>query len=152
MREAHVPTEQPQAEEDARLPGPDAHARRASGAQGTTRARPQAPRRLTRPIRDRATFDALARRRPQRRGPITVRVHAGASSDQPRVSYAVSRRVGVAVERNRVRRRLRAAVYAHADALEPGRSYLFGAGREALTMPFESLRRCVGELIRERAR
>ena len=68
------------------------------------------------------------------------------------MSYAVSRHLGGAVERNRVRRRLRAAVHAHADTLDPARSYLFGAGREALTMPFESLRRCVGELIRESAR
>src|SRR6516165_4522665 len=114
MREAHVPTEQPQAKEDARLPGTHAHARRASGAEGTTRARPQPARGLTRPIRDRATFAALARSRPRRRGPVTMRVSATATTDGPRVAYAVARHVGGAVARNRVRRRLRAAVRAHA--------------------------------------
>lgn len=78
-----------------------------------------------------------------------MRVHAGESVPGPRVAYAVSRRVGGAVDRNRVRRRLRAAVRAHADALDPRASYLFGAGREALTMPFDTLRRRVGELLRE---
>lgn len=76
-----------------------------------------------------------------------MRVHTSASRSTPRVAYAVSRRVGGAVARNRVRRRLRAAVRAHADALDPSGSYLFGAGREVLTMPFDALRRCVGELL-----
>ena len=40
-----------------------------------------------------------------------------------------------------------AAVQAHAAALQPGASYLFGAGREALTMPFEALGGCVHELL-----
>jgi ribonuclease P protein component len=152
MREAHVPTEQPQAKEDSRIPGPDAHARRTRGAQGTTRARPQAARRLIQPIRSRATFDALARTRPARRGPVSVRVHTGDDPGAPHVAYAVSRRVGGAVVRNRVRRRLRAAVRAHAGALDPGASYLFGAGREALTMPFDALQRCVGELVGDEPR
>jgi len=151
MREADVPAEQPQAKEDARIPRPDAHARRAGGAESTTHARPQAARRLTRPVRDRATFDALARTRAKRRGPVSVRVHASSSAHGPRVAYAVSRRVGGAVERNRVRRRLRAAVRVHADALDPRASYLFGAGREAMTMPFDALRRRVGELLRDGA-
>ena len=80
-----------------------------------------------------------------------MRVHASSSARGPRVAYAVSRRVGGAVERNRVRRRLRAAVRAHADALDPRASYLFGAGREAMTMPFDALRRRVGELLRDGA-
>jgi ribonuclease P protein component len=147
MREAHVPTKQPQAKQDARLPGAHAHARWTGSAESTTRARPQTARGLTPPIRDRATFEALGRSRPTRRGPITMRVHTSADDDEPRVSYAIGRHVGGAVVRNRVRRRLRAAVRAHNATLQPGASYLFGAGREALTMPFEALGRCVDELL-----
>jgi len=76
-----------------------------------------------------------------------MRVHTNAGDEEPRVSYAIGRHVGGAVVRNRVRRRLRAAVQAHAAVLQPGASYLFGAGREALTMPLEALERCVGELL-----
>ena len=79
-------------------------------------------------------------------------MHASDDARSPRVAYAVGRRVGNAVVRNRVRRRLRAAVRAHADALDPHASYLFTAGREALTMPFDALGRCVGQLLGDEAR
>jgi ribonuclease P protein component len=48
----------------------------------------------------------------------------GPPSEPPRVAYAVGRRAGGAVVRNRIRRRLRAATRAHADELAPGRAYL----------------------------
>ena len=50
----------------------------------------------------------------------------GSPAEPPRVAYAVGRRAGGAVARNRVRRRLRAAARAHAGELEPGRAYLVG--------------------------
>jgi ribonuclease P protein component len=54
------------------------------------------------------------------------------------VAYAVGG-TGNAVARNRLRRRLRAAV-ARAEAhLEDGGAYLVSARREALTMPFDAL-------------
>jgi ribonuclease P protein component len=49
------------------------------------------------------------------------------SSDPPRVAYAVDRRLGTAVTRNTVRRRLRSAVREHAGTLEPGHAYLIRA-------------------------
>ena len=67
--------------------------------------------------------------------------------DSPRVAIATTRATGNAVIRNRVRRRLRAAVAAHQDGLRPG-AYLFGGGREVAAAPFEALRSTVGELIR----
>jgi ribonuclease P protein component len=148
VSEAHVPTEQPQAQEDARVPGPDAHARRAGRAQGATHARPQAARGLIQPIHDRATFDALAQARPARRGPVTVRVLATSGSGPPRVAYAVGRTVGGAVARNRARRRLRAALRDHADVLRPGAAYLVSASREVVSMPFAELTRCLGAALR----
>ncbi len=50
----------------------------------------------------------------------------GSPSEPPRVAYAVGRRAGGAVARNKVRRRLRAATRAHARELQPGRAYLVG--------------------------
>ncbi len=65
----------------------------------------------------------------------------------PRVAYAVGRKVGGAVVRNRVRRRLRASVVRHRAELRPGAAYLFGAGRDAATVPFTELETAVGELL-----
>jgi len=69
-------------------------------------------------------------------------------SGAPRVSYAIGRGVGSAVARNRARRRLRAAVREHADALRPGDAYLVAASREAVSVPFGELVRCVGAAVR----
>lgn len=49
----------------------------------------------------------------------------------PRVGYAVGRRVGGAVVRNRVRRRLRAGVHVHRAILVDGATYLVSAQPEA---------------------
>jgi ribonuclease P protein component len=50
----------------------------------------------------------------------------------PRVAYAIGRRTGNAVERNRVRRRLRHVVRNHSERLLRDHQYLIGAQREAL--------------------
>jgi len=65
----------------------------------------------------------------------------------PRVAYAVGKRVGPAVVRNRVRRRLRAVAQAHRGELRPGGAYLFGAGPAAATAPFAELDAAMGRLL-----
>jgi ribonuclease P protein component len=55
------------------------------------------------------------------------------------VAYAIGRRFGNAVERNRARRRLRAAVALQRDALVPGGVYLFAAERSVITIAFPTL-------------
>jgi ribonuclease P protein component len=65
----------------------------------------------------------------------------------PEVAYTVSRSVGGAVERNRVRRRLRAAVAANADRLAPDHAYLFRGTREALTMEYPQIVEAVRRLL-----
>jgi ribonuclease P protein component len=57
----------------------------------------------------------------------------------PRVAYAVGRRVGGAVARNRVRRRLRAVVAAEAAVLAPAHVYLVGAGPAAAKTSYREL-------------
>jgi ribonuclease P protein component len=147
MREAPVPTQQPQAQEDARLPSPHAHPRRPSRHQGPAPAGPQPALGLIRPVRDRATFDALARARGRAGGVVTLRYVPGDPGDPPRVAIATGRSIGGAVTRNRVRRRLREAVRAHRDELVGG-AYLFGGERAVATVPFGELRDAVGGLIR----
>jgi ribonuclease P protein component len=55
--------------------------------------------------------------------------------------------VGSAVDRNRVRRRLRAAVSACADELAGGAAYLFEAERSVLTLGFTELCASVRALV-----
>ncbi len=74
----------------------------------------------------------------------------GASpTDPPRVAFAIGRRVGGAVVRNRLRRRLREL--ARASAL-PGGAWLVSAGPAAGTASFTELRSwwdaAVEELVR----
>ena len=98
-----------------------------------------APDRVLWRIRDRATFEALRRSEARaRRGSLTVTFVEAGSAPVPRVAYAVSRRVGNAVTRNRVRRRLRAAA-ATVTELRVG-AYLVSAGPATANMSYEELR------------
>jgi ribonuclease P protein component len=147
-READLPAQHQKAQEDPRFPHPDADARRARGAAFPPVARPEAALGLIWRIRDRATFAALARAPRRRVGPISVRHVAGDAGVPPRVAYAVGRRVGSAVDRNRIRRRLRAAVTQCASELAPGGAYLLEADRAVLSIAFTELRRAVADAVR----
>lgn len=73
-------------------------------------------------------------------------------SGRVRIAYALSRRVGNAVVRNRIRRRLR-SVFAELDAagdrtILPG-TYLVSASAEAAVMPYEDLMATVKTLLNE---
>lgn len=74
----------------------------------------------------------------------------GAPTDPPRVAYAVGRKVGGAVVRNRLRRRLRAVVAELGPALQPG-AYLVGAGPEAAPLSFGELQAIMTELLQATA-
>jgi ribonuclease P protein component len=56
--------------------------------------------------------------------------------------------VGNAVTRNRVRRRLRAAIDGHASELLPGGAYLFSADLASMNIPFPTLGEHVATLLR----
>jgi ribonuclease P protein component len=91
-------------------------------------------------VRDQRTFRALRRSgRRGRSGPITVTALVDtAPDDGARMAFAVGRRVGPAVVRNRVRRRLRAI--ARDLDLAPG-VYLVSAAPEAAALDFADLGR-----------
>ena len=118
-----VPAQQPQAQEDSRVS--PAHAE-SCGSQADRPPPAQGPRHplgLIWRVRDPASFRALARGRRLRAGVLEVRTAPlGSALDPPRVAYAIGKNVGGAVDRNRVRRRLRASV--RAQDLSSGRGYL----------------------------
>jgi ribonuclease P protein component len=94
---------------------------------------------VVRRINDRATFEALRRSdRRARRGPVSVTYAPESPVAEARVAYAVGRRVGGAVVRNRLRRRLRAVVTG-VEHLEPG-AYLVAADPGATGLSYEELR------------
>lgn len=113
------------------------------------------PHRVVDAVRSRRAFSALSRSRSRgRSGPLWV-VRADAPAEAPestgdpvRFAYAIGRSVGGAVVRNRLRRRLRAAVreLEAARTLAPG-LYLVGAGPAATgTTPAELRRHLAGAL------
>jgi ribonuclease P protein component len=83
---------------------------------------------------------------------LTLTSVSSGDSHPPRVAYGVGKRVGTAVTRNRLRRRLRAVVTAHRSDLRPGTAYLFGAGPEATGASPAELEAAVADLIRRAGR
>ncbi|MFT4183531.1 MAG: ribonuclease P protein component [Rhizobium sp.] len=72
---------------------------------------------------------------------------------EPRVGFTVTKKHGNAVERNRMRRRLKEAVRLHGVfAMQPGHDYVVVARRDVLTAPFEKLASELAQRIESRPR
>lgn len=110
-REAHLSAQQPAPCQAARVPPSHGDARRSGRGPGSSAQGPSAPVGLIWRIRDRRTFLELRRSGTRaRRGPVTV-IHLAANpyapAQPPRIAFAVPRKVGTAVVRNRIRRCVR---------------------------------------------
>jgi ribonuclease P protein component len=68
-----------------------------------------------------------------------------------RVAFAVPRKVGTAVERNRLRRRLR-AITVEASASIPAGAYLIGVDQGVRDLPFQELEAKVIEAMQRASR
>ena len=78
-----------------------------------------------------------------------VQARCRAEGGAPRVGFTVSRHVGNAVERNRVRRRLREMVrLAAAQTLQAGHDYVLIGRRAALNRPFDQMLRDFAMAVR----
>jgi ribonuclease P protein component len=148
-READLSTQQAGAQAPSRISRPPQDHGRPQGACRPTGTRPQAAQRL-RPartpasamerLRQRADFLAVAT---GARAPATgfvLQARDRRENGPVRVGFTVSKKVGNAVERNRVRRRLREVVRLGPQArMRRGYDYVLIGRRSALELPFDRL-------------
>jgi ribonuclease P protein component len=91
-------------------------------------------------LKQRAAFLAAAKGARVAAGALVLQVHQRKTDAPPRFGFTVSKKVGNAVERNRVRRRLRDIVRRHAALLaQNGHDYVLIGRRAALNAPFGAL-------------
>jgi len=91
-------------------------------------------------LRQRADFLAAASGRKIATAAFVLQGRARRGAGAARVGFTVSKKVGTAVERNRVRRRLKAVVARAADGrLLAGHDYVLIGRRAALQRPFERM-------------
>lgn len=91
-------------------------------------------------LRDRANFLAVQQGEKRRGRFFLLEVLDRKDEDGPRAGFTVTRKVGNAVVRNRIRRRLKEAVRLHAAGdMEAGSDYVIVGRREALAAPFGEL-------------
>jgi ribonuclease P protein component len=148
MSEAHISAEQSETSQEARLSPPDGDPSRPSHLEGPATQGSQEAVGLIWKVRGRTAFRAFnppratpSHLRPSRAhiGPITVSFVNGNPAEPPRVAYAIGRKVGNAVERNRIRRQLRTIVHELASQLRPG-MYLIGVAPPSTDLRFGELR------------
>ena len=105
--EAHLPAEQPRPQAPSRLPVADGHGGRPQGPECSPRPRPQEAQRLT-ILRKRSDFLAAnAGRRAATPGFVLLVRDRKDGDPLKRIGYTVSKKVGNAVVRNRMKRRFR---------------------------------------------
>lgn len=109
-------------------------------------ADPSQSRATLRRLRRRSQFLRAARGNRAGRSAFGLQVIA-AREDDPGVGFTVTKKVGNSPERNRIKRRLRAAAAACAGDFLPGHDYVLLARREALALPFDKLVADLGGLI-----
>ena len=100
-------------------------------------------------LKKRSEFLAV-RRGEKRRGRLfLLEALDRADGEPPRFGLTVTKKVGNAVVRNRVRRRLREAMRVHAaDDMATGSDYVIVGRREVLDAPFDDLKRELSRRIR----
>jgi ribonuclease P protein component len=90
-------------------------------------------------LKQRADFLATATGRRVPAGPFVLQARQRDDRGPPRVGFTVTKKTGNAVERNRIRRRLRELVRLANDTMQTGHDYVLIGRRVALNAPFERM-------------
>ncbi|UJW84760.1 ribonuclease P protein component [Devosia sp. SL43] len=106
-------------------------------------SKPGALRRLTK----RSQFQRAARGNRAGRSAFGLQAIAAADAPEAGIGFTVTKKTGNSPERNRIKRRLRAAVTACSRDFVPAHDYVLVGRREALTEPFTKLVADLGALI-----
>ena len=164
--EAHLPAQEAKASPYTRLPGAHVHARRAAHLDAPPLEGPQpahavamgelrgdGPRRRRRRVSRSGEFDRVYREGRSHASRYLV-VHAFPRGDadadpEPRLGVSVGRKVGGAVERNRVKRLLREAFWKKAGALPRGHDFVIVARPDAGCLAAEQGERGIAEALAE---
>jgi ribonuclease P protein component len=111
--------------------------------------KPRQPASVAR-LRKREEFLAV-RRGEKRRGRLfLLEVLDRGNQDVPRVGFTVTKKVGNAAVRNRIRRRLREAVRVHAARdMQPGNDYVIVGREELLAAPFAEIKSELSRRLRK---
>jgi ribonuclease P protein component len=99
-------------------------------------------------LRRRADFLKVATGSKAPAAPFVLQARERGGDASVRVGFTVSRKVGTAVERNRVRRRLREIVRRSAALLRPGYDYVVVGRRAALQEPFAKMQAAFDAAVR----
>ncbi len=119
--EAHLSTEHPSPGPPARFPPPDVHSGGAGDHQRPSTEGTPASERLIGSCRSGADFSRIsAEGRSRSTRHLWIRSVSDPEVRPPRVAFAIGRRNGPAVRRNRARRRIRAALREVAADVAPG--------------------------------
>ena len=99
-------------------------------------------------IRKRKDFLAAARARSQARQSVVVQIRDRGDEAAPRLGLTTTRKLGNAVKRNRIRRRLRAAARAVLEArARPGHDYVLIGRQASADVPFDRLVADLGKAV-----
>ena len=98
-------------------------------------------------LRRKADFDALGRRGTVRSGRLLVLRSLKTQGSRPRIGLSTPRSLGGAVQRNRVRRRLRDLLREQLGATEEGLDLLLIARSEAAQATYSELREALRSLL-----
>lgn len=91
-------------------------------------------------LRQRADFVAAANGRKIVTAAFVLQARGRTDPGPARVGFTVSKKVGTAVERNRVRRRLKEVITrSAAGRIRPGHDYVLIGRRSALQLPFDRM-------------
>jgi ribonuclease P protein component len=92
-------------------------------------------------LRKRAEFVAVQKGEKRRGRLFLLEILDRGDAGEPRVGFTVTKKVGNAVTRNRIRRRLKEAVRTHAASdMAAGNDYVIVGRRDVLDVPFGALK------------